>query len=530
MRQFLKKVAEFIDSLDRPVNLRAICAQVPDTLRGKVPQGVRHFYEKIGLRCRILVEGYRKWSLKAKLVGMMLALSFASALLLFVMDSRGVREIALAVQSQNEDLSQAFQISVDEITTQGFTNQARLQDFISTLKRKGVKEISILSNERQVLESSNPKKVGKVIAPKHKDFLITGAVGDDESEDGSPRKIYNLVIPVVVGSQQLGYVNLKLHLEDFDALLDSLRARRLFAIVLVFGLGVLGAFFLASRYTQPIGSIVDAARAVAHGDLDHTVKVEHPDEVGELARTFNDMVERLREARELQQKLARAEHMSRLGQLSAGIAHEIRNPLNYLSLSLDQLKDTIARGGDKEKMTASVATMKQEILRLSHLVRNFLSYGKPLKLAKDSVNVKKLIDDSVQMIGDRVADQNISLNVFVDGDVKLLGDRELLKSCVTNVIINAIQAVGDGGKIDVRVLKKSADKKLVVEVVDNGCGIPEEKLANIGEPFFSTKEGGVGIGLAITKKIISEHDGKFYISSVEGRGTTVAMHLPLYEC
>lgn len=474
---------------------------------------------------------YSKMGLKAKLAGIMLALTFTSAALLFYLDSRGVKEIVNAVQNQNEDLSQAFQISVDEITTQGFTNQARLQDFITTLKRKGVKEISILSNQREVLESSNPQKVGKVIPPKHKDFLVTGALGDDENDDGLKKKIYNLVIPVVVNNEQLGYVNLKLHLEDFDKLLDTLRVRRLVAIIMVFGLGVVGAIFFATRYTKPIGSLVSAARRVAGGDLSQKIQVDHQkqDEIGELTNTFNEMIERLRENQVLQQKLVRAEQMSRMGQLSAGIAHEVRNPLNYLSLGLDQLRDDLASGKDPAKMRESVMRMKQEILRLSHLIKNFLSYGKPLKLNKLPIEVASLINDSLQMIGDRISDQNIKVKRDIENELLIYGDREHLKSCITNVLLNAVQAVSDGGTLEISAEKEANSPHAVIKVKDDGVGINDEQLKHIGEPFFTTKEGGVGVGLAITKKILSEHDATFELKSKYGQGTVARMVIPTYE-
>lgn len=465
--------------------------------------------------------------LKAKLVSIMVALSFTSAMLLFVLDSRGVKEVANAIQSQNEDLSQAFQISVDEITTQGFTNQARLQDFISTLNRKGVKEISILSNDRQILESSNPQKVGKVIQPKHKDFLITGALGDEEGEEGLKRKIYNLVIPVIVKGEQQGYINLKLHLEDIGQLLNSLRVRRLFAILIVFGLGVAGAVFLASRYTEPIGALVKAARRVAAGNLSQTIPTDSKsnDEIRELTRTFNEMIERLREHQVLQQKLARSEHLSRLGQLSAGIAHEVRNPLNYLSLSLDQLKDDVAKKQDSAKTKEAIVRMKQEVLRLSHLVKNFLSYGKPLKLNKTPIEAAVLIDDSLQMVNDRIIDQGIIIKRdIINEGLQIYGDREHLKSCVTNVLLNAVQAVSNGGTLEISAKKETSS--VVIIVKDNGAGIDADKLKHIGEPFFTTKECGVGVGLAITKKILTEHDGSFEIASEGKKGTVVKMRVP----
>jgi len=505
----------------------------PKEIKWREPIDFIKVFEQIGECGRSLWQGLSHlvggMGLKAKLVGIMLALTFTGALLLFFLDSAGVRDIAEAIQNQNEDLSQAFQISFEEITTQGFTNQARLQDFVATLKRKGVKEISILSNERQVLESSNPNKVGKVIPPKHKDFLITGAIGDEASDEGGKRKTYNLVVPVVTKGEQLGYVNLKLHLEDFDTLLKKLRIRRLVAIVLVFGIGVVGAIFLATRYTKPIGALLDSARCVAHGDLGQKViiPVNKRDEIGELTATFNEMVEKLRENQELQKRLARSEQLSQLGQLSAGIAHEIRNPLNYLSLGLDHLRDSLASEKDQDKIKEQISRMKQEVLRLSHLIKNFLNYGKPLKLDKMPVKLSWLIDDSLRMVENSVSDRKIRVKKVLGHEIVLFGDREHLKSCFTNVMLNAVQAVSNGGSLDISAGQDRSSA--VIKFKDDGMGIDEAMLKKVGEPFFTTKEGGVGVGLAITKKILAEHDGQIEIESERGKGTIVKITIPVIE-
>src|SRR5574337_624015 len=275
--------------------------------------------------------------LRAKLLLMMFSLLLLTLASLFVLYWHAERMLVDQVEKHTMDLSTAIQISVERLTSRERTDEARLQDYVNRLQRKGVKEVSIVSNEQEVIASSNPKRVGATIDPSHRDLFITARLGEAlKTEQG--QKTYNLLVPIVVGNQRMGYALISMVLDDFAQISQFNFIKRLLATVLVFGLGIVASLILSWKYTRPIDQVVQAARRVAQGDLHETLPVERHDEIGELTASFNDMVRRLRANKELEQRLHQAERLSSIGQLASGIAHEIRNPLNFINLSIDHLQ------------------------------------------------------------------------------------------------------------------------------------------------------------------------------------------------
>ena len=188
--------------------------------------------------------------------------------------------------------------------------------------------------------------MGEEVAPSKKERIIKAELGEPVSKEG---KVYNVILPVVAGNEHYGYIHLKINIEDFSAILESNAIKRIVATSLVFGLGILLAVFLSWMYTKPIYNVVNAARRVAAGDLTLNLTSDRKDEIGELTQSFNFMVQKLREERALEEKLREAEHLSGVAQLAKSIAHEIRNPLNFISLSIDHLKTKYPPEEGKEK-------------------------------------------------------------------------------------------------------------------------------------------------------------------------------------
>ena len=181
-----------------------------------------------------------------------------------------------------------------------------------------------------------------------------------------------------------------------------------------------------------------------------TFPVEAADEIGELAVSFNEMVDKLRERETLEKRLYEAEHLSKVGQLASGIAHEIRNPLNYISLAIDHLKsEIIPVCGDKRQEVENLTDkIKEEVRRVNYMVINFMNYGRPLKLRKGSIAYQDLIVKALPLLQDKLAEQRIEVVMELDPELPLmLVDRELLRNCLFNFITNAAQAMPDGGTI-----------------------------------------------------------------------------------
>jgi len=482
-------------------------------------------------------------SLRAKLLLMMFSLLLLTLASLFVLYWQAERALILQVEKHTMDLSSAIQISVERLTSKGRTDEARLQDYVARLQRKGVKEISIVSNEQEVIASSNPTRVGATIDPNRRDLFITARLGETLGA-GTVQKTYNLIVPIVVGNQRMGYALISMVLDDFAQISRFNFIKRLIVTVLVFGVGIVASLILSWKYATPSDRVVQAARRVAQGDLRETLPVERQDEIGQLTESFNDMVAKLRANKELESRLHQAERLSSIGQLASGIAHEIRNPLNFINLSIDHLQSRFppTDPGAREEFAYLVSAVKTEIHRLDTMITSFLTYGKPLKLEPRPCDLPPLLDDVSRMAGGKAKEQGIEIERGYPPELpRVLVDGEQIKNSFVNVLVNAFQAMPQGGRLSIAACQVSgADPSsgsplssngrwVEVSFRDTGCGIASDDLPRVFEPYFTTKEVGIGLGLALTKKIVEEHGGSIALNSALGEGTTVRIRLPVGE-
>jgi len=463
-------------------------------------------------------------SLNKKLVLMMLFLSSILLSTLFFLYWQSERALLNELSNQTAELSKAIQVGVEEVTGSGATDETRLAQYLKQLNSKGINEISIISNSDEIIASTNPTKIGASITPKKKELVIKAELGEPVSKEG---KAYNVIVPVIAGGDHYGYIHLKINADDVSAMLKRNMIKRLFAALVVFGIGIGIAIFLALRYTEPLHSVVNAARRVAAGDLDQHLPVDRKDEIGELTASFNFMVQRLRENKRLEERLREAEHLSAVGQLSRSIAHEIRNPLNFISLSIDHIREKYRPERDDEagNFVALVSSIKQEIHRLNKLVSDFLDYGKPLKLNMQRIPIEGMLSDVVAIIRAKAESERIGIKEIYDFMPELTVDPELMKTCILNVVMNAFQAMSHGGTLTIGTERE--DGKFILSVKDTGSGVSKELLSKIFEPFFTTKSTGLGLGLATTRRIIEEHHGKIDFHSDEDVGSSVTICLPV---
>lgn len=287
------------------------------------------------------------------------------------------------------------------------------------------------------------------------------------------------------------------------------------------------AVIIGWSFTRPIQKLASAAQRVAAGDLDFQVDIRRRDEVGQLASTFNEMIAGLKSKRELEEKLNNAERQAAIGRLTQAVAHEIRNPLNVINLSIDHVATKYAPEDEKrrEQLTRILASIRDEVARLKRLVSDLLNYGRPARLAVETVDIRKLVDETITLVRPQAEEQGVELTLEGDpSPVEVRGDRERLKSCFSNIAINALQAMPAGGCLRAHVAK--VDGTVEVTVSDTGVGISEEALSKIFEPYFSTKQAGFGLGLAVTRTVVEEHHGTIEVRSEAHRGATFIVKLP----
>jgi signal transduction histidine kinase len=306
--------------------------------------------------------------------------------------------------------------------------------------------------------------------------------------------------------------------------------RPLAPTVAIMLISTLGAGILVWRFTRPLNELSRGTQRVAGGDFSFRVPgADRRDEVGRLAATFNEMIKQLGRMRELETQVQQAEQSAVIGRLASAIAHEIRNPLNYINLTLDHLRTSLAPSDPQKRATVEKLTLqlKAEVARINTRITEFLKFTRPASLELQPLDLRSTLRDALSMVEVQAAEIGVETRFEEDGAAPtVLGDREALRSLFTNLIINGMHAMeGGGGSLTVSL---SAENGLArVRVSDTGVGIDADHLPKIFEPYFSTKETGTGLGLAIAKKAVDEHDGSIRVESKPGAGTTFTVEIPI---
>lgn len=455
---------------------------------------------------------FHRLRLTTKLVIMMLTLLVLSLTASVLFSYMSQQTLVQEIEESINDLSNATAVSLEQLS--GEPDPAQFQKLMGRLAKKGVKEIKLLDTEKEVVASSQPPP----LSGRKMESIVT--------KEG--QREYNVTAPLVDGNEVLGYIHVTFTLDDLAQITKATLYKRVAVTMLIFSLGILVSLYLAKKYTQPLHSVVESAKRVASGDLTKTHEVEGEDEIAELTQSFNEMVEKLRQHRELEERLREAERLSAVGKLASGIAHEIRNPLNFMNLSIDHILNRLGSGrpeGTAEAL-ALMANIKAEIHRLNTMIENFLTVGKPLTLNKSEIDLRALIQDVIGLAQQKAVEQGITIEVADEAPVaRLQADPMQIKTCLMNVVLNAIQAMPAGGRL--RIAAATGSGTADITVSDTGPGISEENLNRIFNPYFTTKKLGIGLGLAITKKVVEEHRGRITVRSRPNEGTDVVISLPI---
>lgn len=461
--------------------------------------------------------------LKSKLILTMMLLFILSSLVLFLISQNAQKKLISEFEDNIDDLTKAIQVSVQKLTSEEQIDAKKMEELIKNLKKKGINEISILSEDREIIASSNPKKVGLAVKKnlKESDFLIKAELG----QRGENESIKEFNIPIIIGNENYGYINIVMHIDSLSKIQKKNFYIRLSSTLIIFLIGTAFIIFLANRYTKPIHEIVDATKKIAKDELitlplDKTTSPE----LRELIINFNDMVKKLSERKMLEGKIKEMEHLFQVGQISSAIAHEIKNPLNFMSLAVGQIIDEANKTSIAKDFLPLLTALDEEIKKLNSLITNFLDYGRPLKLKMEHFKFFNIFNDLILVMQNSLNEQKVTVHLSGDDTIEIIGDKEKLSACFLNLFLNSIEAMKNGGVITVFV--KRLKEKVIVTFCDTGSGIPESIKDKIFEPYFTSKNTGMGLGLAFTKKIILEHGGSIWLNSTSEDGTEFIIELP----
>lgn len=442
-------------------------------------------------------------------------------------DELGERLVAIGqtLSAQWSDGIDAKQIArLDETKARVIT---RLQGELDrTGDRTGVRRIYLFDASHQSLVDSDPAvEFGAKLyelEPHRVEIRHAFEVGVPTTSvlfEGPDQVLYKTAfVPVVDEGAVVGVLGVEASASFFDLLTDFATVLTVLALLAV-GLIVVVATVFSRQLVQPINRLVDAAGRLGRGDLREPVATtEGEDEIAFLSRAFEEMRRELL-GRDAQMRM-----------MLSGIAHEVRNPLGGMELFCGLLMEDLradATIAEQREMIEKVGKIQRELNYLDRVVNDFLDFARNAPLDVERFDAGEFVSEVDDLLRGEVVDAGCVLRVEPPGaGLELCADRQKLRRALINVVRNAVQACGDGGDIQVVVQAHGEEHARLLEVRDNGPGIPAEALAEVLTPFFTTREKGSGLGLALTQRIMEQHEGRLEIDSVVGKGTTVRFVLP----
>ncbi len=350
----------------------------------------------------------------------------------------------------------------------------------------------------------------------------------------------------------LGVLEVGVSLADVDGTLSALqRTTAGVGLLTIAGIAGVAIAFTRRRLVHPIEQLASGVNRVTLGELKQPVPVLGTGEIAELAAAFNDMEERLADVRRqrlalldslerqveertaalqhAQERLVQTEKLSSLGRLAASIAHEINNPLagilTFAKLITRQLLEGVPDDATRDKLVKHLRLVEQETERCCGIVRGLLDFARERPLDLAAVDVNAAVTEAVFLVRNQIGLQNITLEEALGTVPPIQADPRQIRQALLNVIINACDAMPNGGALRLETVALE-NGTIEVRIVDTGIGILPEQMKKVLDPFYTTKEKGTGLGLSVVYGIIERHGGSLRIDSAVGRGTTVILVLP----
>ena len=394
--------------------------------------------------------------------------------------------------------------------------------------------------------NGKPRASNSLVAANEEIVCCSGLVGDSRPDSSSIRtrdvrvagrtlSVLETELPVFVKGAPFRWASIKIgqSLEDMRA--DVRRTRRVLLLIGLAGLvlGLAGSALLAKRITRPLGALVEGTVRISRGDFSHRIPIASADEVGELARSFNDMTDRLLEARErmetVHRKLVQAEKLASIGRLAATIAHEIRNPLTSVKLNIQRIAESEHLD---ELEREHLAICQEGVGQIEKFIKELLDFTRVPELVRERFPLEQILEESLKMLKDAFRQKRVAVETsYAQGLPPANVDGDRLRQVFLNLLRNAYEAVGEGGRISIALTAGTGPegRTYLVRVADDGCGIPEKDRENIFEPFFSTKSSGFGLGLANARKLVEQHGGSIRVAAKRGKGSAFVVTLPREE-
>jgi len=355
-------------------------------------------------------------------------------------------------------------------------------------------------------------------------------------------------VPIELGSARRAYVEMSEPLRELRSYTWETARRSITLAITLVAAGLLIMWFVGAIYiAHPITQLVDKTRRISEGDLGSDLHLRGHDELTDLATAMNDMCAKLAAAadtirRETERRIAaleqlrHSERLATLGRISSGIAHELGTPINVI---LGRAKIVANEGLTKDELVENARVISSQSDRMARIIRQFLDFARRPQVQRSASDMRAVIDQTVSLLSPIARKSNVTFSVLVDQTLRVTADQSQMQQVLANIILNAIQAMPQGGRITIATQREQArhptkdgaqpGEYLAVSVADRGIGIPGEDLVRIFEPFFTTKETGkgTGLGLSIVQDIVDEHNGWVAVQSTAGLGACFTVYLPV---
>jgi two-component system NtrC family sensor kinase len=420
---------------------------------------------------------------------------------------------------------------------------------IDTIGRQaGIKGVRVFNKEGRIAFSSDPHEIDRVVNKRAEACYACHVAGQPlgplpmkdrartfTTSDG--RRFLGMITPIQNkrGCSEaschahkpeqtvLGVLDITMSLDQVDRELDD-NARRMgfFAVVAILATSVMLWWLNRRLVVRPVEALVQATRRVAEGDLTTQVPVTAAHEIGQLGAAFNAMTARLAESR---REVVQADKLASIGQLAAGVAHEINNPLTGV---LTYASFLLKRADDTPEIKADLEVVVRETKRCREIVKGLLDFARRTPPKRVPTELNKIVSRALAIVENPSTLRQVKLEVSLgEGLPAILADENQIQQVVVNLLLNAADAGHEGGRIRVRTRQSLDHRAVEVEVDDDGSGISRANLERIFEPFFSTKGArGTGLGLAVSWGIVEEHQGTIEVASEEGKGSCFTVRLP----
>jgi two-component system, NtrC family, nitrogen regulation sensor histidine kinase NtrY len=459
-------------------------------------------------------------------------------IILIILTLSVVRTTLISIQEKSfidntKNIANTLQYHLESLQT-GKTSRGYFESEINELARNTKVDINLFDNQGKLNFSTrplvyqyhllsnclNPVAFNKIVEQKANELLTNESLGELN---------YKTVYIAVKGKENKNYGVLGIPFFDAKTMLDiqvkEVVATILIIFLLMFLVLLTSSYFASSQLTSPLKLIAQRLKKTNLDKLDETIEWKSNDEIGLLTRSYNKMIKKLDESKIA---LSQSEKQTAWREMAKQVAHEIKNPLTPMKLSIQQLQRTLPMDDPKsrDRIQRALNSLTEQIDNISEIANSFSEFAKMPVPRNERFDLVPAVQKTVDLYSQN---NNIKINFDAsEKEIHVMGDRMLLNRVITNLILNGIQSVPPvrQPEIRVRVYKNEEENFGMIEVKDNGSGIAESIRKKVFIPNFSTKVGGSGLGLAMAKRGIEHAGGNIWFETEEGEGTTFFIDLP----